>query len=161
MQLVAFTAEATGTGAQLRWHTASTDGRAFARVGTVAGASSSAQAYAYAFDDATLDHYAAPQVYYRLRQVDADGTATYSPVRMVAVGTGRLALFPNPAARTATLSGAAASTPVRMYNALGRLVLTATADAAGTAALVLPASQPADLYLVRSGTAPVLRLVVE
>ena len=134
--------------------------RAFARVGTVARAGSSAQARASLFGDENTARYAAPRVYYRLRQVDADGTAAYSPVRIVAVGAGRLALFPNPAARTATLSGAA-GTPVRVYDALGRLVLTATADATGTAALTLPASQPAGLYLVRSGTAPALRLVVE
>ncbi|MDO7850965.1 LamG-like jellyroll fold domain-containing protein [Hymenobacter convexus] len=173
VQLVAFTAEAAGTGALLRWHTAtelnnarfeveaSADGRAFARVGTVAGAGSSTQAHAYTFGDADLTRYAAPLVYYRLRQVDTDGTAAYSPVRPVAVGGGRLALYPNPAARTTTLSGAAASTPVRVYDALGRLVLTAITDAAGMAPLTLPASQPAGLYLVRAGTAPALRLVVE
>lgn len=51
----------------------------------------------------------------------------------------------------------AAGTPVRVYNALGRLVLAAAADAAGTASLTLPAG----FYLVRAGTAPALRLVVE
>jgi len=96
-------------------------------------------------------------VYCRLRQVDTDGTTAYSPVRVVAGGPGGLALYPNPATRTAMPSGATAGTPVRVYDALGHLVLITPADAAGTAPLTLPAG----FYLVRSGAAPAMRLVVE
>ncbi|MGI4862305.1 MAG: T9SS type A sorting domain-containing protein [Janthinobacterium lividum] len=70
-------------------------------------------------------------------------------------------LYPNPAARIATLTGAVAGELVQVYDALGRLVLTATATKAGTAALVLPANLPGGLYLVRSGAGPTLRLTVE
>lgn len=66
-------------------------------------------------------------------------------------------MYPNPATRTATPSGATAGTPVRVYDALGHLVLITPADAAGTAPLTLPAG----FYLVRSGAAPAMRLVVE
>lgn len=51
----------------------------------MAGAGTSAAAHAYQFLDVDLAHYAAPQVYYRLRQVDTDGTNAYSPVCALAV----------------------------------------------------------------------------
>jgi hypothetical protein len=47
-----------------------------------------------------------------------------------------------------------------VLDALGRPVTTATADAAGTARLALPAGLAPGVYLVRSGT-QVRRLVVE
>jgi hypothetical protein len=61
-----------------------------------------------------------------------------------------LQLYPNPAPGTATLTGAQPGTSVQVFDALGRLVLTATADASGTARLTLPADQPAGVYLVRA-----------
>ena len=47
-----------------------------------------------------------------------------------------------------------------VFDALGRLVTSASADAAGTAALVLPAGLPTGVYVVRAG-AKALRLKVE
>ena len=94
--------------------------------------------------------------------MDLDGTFSYSPVRTVAVnakGSDGLTLAPNPG-RATTLSGAAAGAAVTVYDALGRRVLAASADAAGTARLVLPAELPAGVYVVRSGTRAV-RLAVE
>ncbi|GAB3867424.1 hypothetical protein GCM10028824_09790 [Hymenobacter segetis] len=46
------------------------------------------------------------------------------------------------------------------FDALDRPVLTATADAAGTAALALPAGLPAGVYVVRTGS-KALRLTLE
>ena len=71
-----------------------------------------------------------------------------------------LALFPNPAHGSATLTGAAPNAPLTVLDALGRVLLTATADAAGAARLVLPEGLPAGVYLVRSG-GQVRRLAVE
>jgi len=175
VELAAFTAQAQGTGALLRWTTASEannarfevesspDGTGFTQLGTVAGAGSSTQAHSYAFTDEHVARYAASQVYYRLRQVDLDGTASYSPVRTVVLtGAGAgLALYPNPArGEAATLIGAAPGTVVTVLDALGRPVATATADAAGSAALALPTGTPAGVYVVRTGQ-QALRLVVE
>ena len=79
----------------------------------------------------------------------------------VPVGPAALALFPNPTTdRAATLTGAQPGTVVTVYDALGRPVVTATADATGTAALVLPVELPAGVYLVRTG-ARAMRLAVE
>ena len=173
VELLAFAARAVGPHAvQLTWATASearsarfeversTDGTAFERIGTVATAGSSMHRD-YALLDSTLPVGMA-LLYYRLRQVDQDGTAAYSPVRSVVLGgqlANGLALVPNPARRT-TLIGAQAGASVTVYDALGRLVLTATADAAGSAALTLPTTLPIGMYVVRTGTHAV-RLVVE
>jgi len=111
--LVAFTAQRLGADGLLQWQTASelnndhfvvessADGLHFQALGQVAGAGTSTQAHGYQFTDQNLARYAVGQVYYRLRQVDTDGTATYSPVRTVAVplAAGLLVqVYPNPSA---------------------------------------------------------------
>ena len=139
----------------------STDGAAFATLGSVAAAGSSSAPRGYAFTDASLPTLQA-RLYYRLRQVDADGTFSYSPVRTVALearAAQALTLAPNPA-RTTTLSGAQAGAVVQVFDALGRLVVTATADGRGTAQVALPAALPTGVYVVRSGLHAV-RLVVD
>jgi hypothetical protein len=97
VSLVAFAAQRHAADGLLTWVTASElhnayfqvessiDGAVFAALGRVAGAGTSSAAHTYQFRDANLARYAAPQVYYRLRQVDTDGTSTYSPVRALAV----------------------------------------------------------------------------
>ncbi|MBH8570722.1 VCBS repeat-containing protein [Microvirga sp. STS02] len=70
------------------------------------------------------------------------------------------ALFPNPAHDAVALTGAVPNAPLTVLDALGRVLLTATTDAAGTARLALPAGLPAGVYLVRSG-GQVRRLAVE
>ena len=82
----------------------------------------------------------AATLYYRLRQVDADGTFKYSPVQAVSLTGAGLALYPNPAhGGAATFTGVTPGAMVTVYDALGRPVTTATADVSGTAALALPA----------------------
>ncbi|MVN74762.1 T9SS type A sorting domain-containing protein [Hymenobacter sp. HMF4947] len=126
----------------------------------MAGQGTSSQTHDYQWLDRSLARYAATLVYYRLRQVDQDGTVNYSPVRSVAVPVvAGLALFPNPTRATATLTGVEPGTQVQVYDALGRLVLAATADAAGTAALRLPPGLAQGVYLVRVGS-KALRLSV-
>ncbi|MBH8559684.1 FG-GAP-like repeat-containing protein [Hymenobacter negativus] len=71
-----------------------------------------------------------------------------------------LTLYPNPAYGAVALTGAAPNAPLTVLDALGRVLLTATADAAGAARLVLPEGLPAGVYLVRSG-GKVRRLTVE
>lgn len=173
VELTRFTAEPQGEDALLKWATASehdndhfdveasADGRTFRRIGQVPGHGSSLQAHAYQLLDPAIARYGASLVYYRLRQVDYDGTVSYSPVRTVAVpGLAGLALFPNPTKRAATLTGAQPGAVVTVLDALGRLVLSALADAAGTAALALPAGLASGVYVVRTGS-QALRLAVE
>ena len=63
-----------------------------------------------------------------------------------------LALFPNPAHGTTTLTGLAPHAACTLLDALGRILLTSTADAAGRARLQLPDGLPAGIYLVRYGS---------
>ena len=175
VELAAFSATLVGNAAvQLKWSTASEknsarfeaerslDGLGFARVGTVAAQGTSSSPRVYDLLDAQLPAGAA-QLYYRLKQVDADGTFSYSPVRVVGLqgAAEGLALYPNPAhAGTATLKGTLPGTVVTVFDALGRQVTTAPADATGTAALALPAGLPSGVYVVRAGS-KALRLTVE
>ncbi|MBF9143236.1 LamG-like jellyroll fold domain-containing protein [Hymenobacter properus] len=174
VELVQFTAEPDGSVALLRWTTASernsdhfavevsTDGRQFSQVGTVASPGATSQRTNYEFRDPKLLAYGSPLVYYRLRQIDRDGTFAYSAVRTVAVSAAStgLALFPNPTSRAATLTGAAPGSAVSVFDAVGRLVLSLPADAAGTAVLALPDGLTTGVYVVRVGN-KALRLTVE
>ena len=98
----------------------------FRRVGFVAGAGTSLSPRQYAFPDPnTFDGLS----YYRLKQVDLDGTSTFSPVRVVSGLPGgsvfSLSAYPNPVRDIATLE---VSGPVpdglqlTLYAADGRLV---------------------------------------
>ena len=82
----------------------------------------------------------------------------------LAAGTSRPAatfsLFPVPAQGEVTLTGMAAHSTFAIFDTLGRVLLTATADAAGQTQLTLPPSLPTGVYLVRCG-GQVRRLVVE
>ncbi|WP_426490744.1 T9SS type A sorting domain-containing protein [Hymenobacter sp. 102] len=105
--LTSFTGAAITAGNQLRWTTAqevnsarfvverSADGVSFQPVGTLAAAGNSSGTRTYQYLDATTLRTA----YYRLRQVDTDGTTAYSSVvvvtRAAAVVSSALA-FPNP-----------------------------------------------------------------
>ncbi|MGI4864746.1 MAG: IPT/TIG domain-containing protein [Janthinobacterium lividum] len=174
VQLVQFVATvASPTAVRLTWATASeqnsarfeversADGVTYTKVGTVAAAGTTATTHAYALLDAALPT-GATVLYYRLRQVDLDGTFSYSPVRVVALGgaAAGLSLFPNPASSGATLTGATPGALVQVLDALGRCVATATIDATGTAVLALPAGLAPGVYVVRAGQ-QALRLAVE
>ena len=100
VQLTAFVAEPLGASAvQLRWSTAqevhnrefvvqrSADGRNFIGISHVPGHGTSFTPQSYTYDDRQLPANLS-RLYYRLQQVDLDGTSTFSPVRTVAVVPG-------------------------------------------------------------------------
>jgi hypothetical protein len=137
------------------------DGTHFTKIGQVAGRGTTTSASVYTLTDSGIAAQAAGPVYYRLRQVDTDGTATYSPLRTVSFTKAvlaKLALFPNPVqSRTSLdLSALAATTSVnaQLLDATGRQVRTWTlaggvaqplelADlASGSYVLVVTSTQP-------------------
>jgi hypothetical protein len=61
------------------------------------------------------------------------------------------ALAPNPTQSATTVRGVAPHASVRVLDALGRAVLQATADAAGTAQLVWPTPPTSGVYIVQAG----------
>lgn len=176
VELAAFTAAPVGEAVRLAWATASeknsarfeversTDGSGYVRIGSVAAAGTSSSARRYGFDDTQLPSTLSPQapLYYRLRQVDADGTFSYSPVRSVArpAGSPALAVFPNPSRGAATLAGATPGAAVRVFDAAGQAVFSTVADAQGRASVLPPVSLAAGVYIVRTGSRSV-RLTVE
>jgi hypothetical protein len=151
VELLRFTAEAAGPAALLRWATASeknsayfsieasTDGKIFQAVGKVAARGTATQQSSYEFRDANLPHYGSSLVYYRLRQIDVDGTASFSPVRQVATKTSAAAAslvataFPVPFTQTLTVQVRTAATGaahLTLRDAWGRILLQQTTDLA-------------------------------
>ncbi|HET9503735.1 MAG TPA: discoidin domain-containing protein [Hymenobacter sp.] len=114
--LTSFEAAPQGAGVALGWATASeqrnagfevqrsADGVAFATLATVAGRGTTQSAHTYSYFDA------APRgttAYYRLKQLDIEGTFAYSPVVAVQAGAASLAalrIYPNPTADRATVT---------------------------------------------------------
>lgn len=162
VELVRFEAVRQATGVNVTWATAtekssdyfdvqrSLDGREFATVATATAGGNTTQPTAYAALDKTAP---LARLYYRLRQVDLDGTFAYSPVVTVA-GSGasvELVLYPNPATDrlTATLPASEGRT-YRVLNSVGQVL------AHGSAALADPVvdvrSLPAGTYFLELRT---------
>lgn len=174
VQLAAFTAQAApgGRGTRLAWTTASEvnnayfdverslDGVTYTKLGTVAGQGSKTTATSYTFADQDDNARPVGPAYYRLRQVDADGTAAYSPVRTVSWGelgaAGRASLYPNPAQAQATLDlsalPASASYQVQVLDATGRLVQRLAVAGGQAPALDLRPLAPGLLTVLVTGT---------
>jgi len=146
----------TDCAATLTWQTASErnsyayeiqasgDGKTWAALGTVPSKNRPAGA-SYTYRAGTL----AGTRYFRLRMVDIDGTAAYSPVVTLTAlcELEPLQLVPNPVRDYALVSGLPAGRcQLFLYNATGQRVLHTTAE--GSARLVLSAL-PAGVYLLK------------
>ena len=95
VKLIAFTAKITDNNVALQWTTAternndhfdierSFDGNTFTKVGEVAGAGNSTAIRNYFFTDYVAEMKLQGAVYYRLKQVDNNGTETYSNIQLV------------------------------------------------------------------------------
>jgi hypothetical protein len=174
VKLVDFTAQAApgGRSVQLAWTTASEvnnayfdversfDGATYAQLGRVAGQGGKTTATAYTFvDQQGGGTQPAGLVYYRLRQVDLDGTATYSPVRPVRLGAaeaaGQASLYPNPAQAITILDLSAlptdASYQVQVLDATGRQVQRLLVDGGQAQALDLSPLAPGLLTVLVTG----------
>jgi Secretion system C-terminal sorting domain len=161
VELMAFKAERQGSRVVLTWATASeknsayfgversANGREFTEVARVTAAGNSSQRRDYQTSD---DKPLATQSYYRLRQVDTDGSVAYSSIVVVrggATATEPVRLFPNPATDRVTvqLPAEAAQATVRVINALGQVALLQTASAVSAVSLDLR-GLPAGAYTV-------------
>lgn len=166
--LTTFTATARQKSTLLNWQTASetgnyyfaversADGQTFTAIGEVAGAGTSQTVQEYTFTDNT------PQPgtnFYRLRQVDFDGTATLSEVRAVAFAIDNLLrVYPNPVGRgavTVQIPENLKYQPLEVMTMDGRRVLKQSGELNGFSTAALAAG----VYLVRVGEL-VERLVV-
>lgn len=159
VELTTFGAHRSGTAVAVTWTTASEknsekfvversfDGQTFAPVATVVAAGTSLTPRSYLSTDAT-----APSVtlYYRLQQVDFDGTAAYSEVVAVAGTAAELSLAPNPARESVQLFAGQGAT-YTLRSMLGQVVRTGTTEA-GTTTISLT-GLPTGVYTVELTTA--------
>ncbi|WP_262681519.1 GDSL-type esterase/lipase family protein [Hymenobacter rubripertinctus] len=162
VSLTRFMATAVAAGVRLDWHTAtevrnagfqperSTDGRQFGPLGFVPGQGSTASGATYSYLD-TL-YRPAGVAYYRLQQLDTDGTRTFSGVVRVGPGPGRpLTLYPVPATDWLMLEGIPGQQrTLQVYDLQGRqriLPLLAPGQRLDIRQL------PAGVYHIRSATA--------
>ncbi|MDO7876236.1 T9SS type A sorting domain-containing protein [Hymenobacter sp. ASUV-10] len=137
VELISFTAQRQEANVSLQWATASEKNSAyfevqrspnaedFTTIAKVDAAGSSTKKAVYQ----TLDRNAPPtQLYYRLRQVDNDGSVAYSPVKVVAASSKvfEMAIYPNPARETINFSTAGPAS-YRISNVLGQVLLQGTA----------------------------------
>jgi hypothetical protein len=138
VEMLSFTVTKSGNDARLNWATAtevnnnyfdvqhSTDGENFSyigRVNSLVGNSTTVQNY-------TLLHNNPPKGvnYYRLKQVDFDGSFEYSDIRSIVFGTaGNLVIYPNPTNSTLNVKvpiGIENNAVIEIVNSLGQVVRT-------------------------------------
>jgi hypothetical protein len=161
--LTSFGAVSQGTGVAVNWATASeqhnagfevqrsADGATFATLATVAGMGTTQSAHTYSYFDATPLRTTS---YYRLKQLDLDGTFAYSPVVAVlaAASPTAFSIYPNPTTDRTTVTW---ETPIehagRWYltNSTGQVVHTESLSSEATSMLALDLqAYPAGSYIV-------------
>ncbi|GAB3231345.1 hypothetical protein GCM10027346_17740 [Hymenobacter seoulensis] len=143
--LVSFSAKAANQDAKLTWRTAqelnndrfvverSFDAVTFQAIGEVKGQGTTTQAKDYSFVDANVGTKAQGAVYYRLRQMDTDGTPTLSMVQAVAFAkaVANVELYPNPASDLSDVRLDLSTLPagtyrVQLTDMAGRMVRSTT-----------------------------------
>ncbi len=168
VELTTFTAQAgADQSVLLRWTTASernsaafdversADGQHFGKIGQLAAQGTSVRPSHYSFADANRSPRTLDQLYYRLRAVDRDASASYSPVRVVRFGVAAgspASWSPNPT-RTITILDLSNLPVVESYlvillDATGRPVLTTRLSGGGLTPLDV-SRLPPGLYLGR------------
>ena len=122
---------------------ASPDGQAWQTLCSLPAAGHSLTAHRYSYVDKTITRYGSPLVYYRLRQVDLDGTATFSPVATLTPDAPAWAVtaYPNPYAQdlsTQFTSSEPGPVTLTLLDGAGRVVLRQqVAGTPGTQVIVL------------------------
>ncbi len=169
VELVAFDALADGDAVSLRWATASETNNAGFEVqqwqatrwqplAWVGGYGTTIEPQSYGL---MIPHLAPDQYHFRLKQIDFDGTFSFSPVVEVHVTPAAVAsvsVFPNPAAASATLTlqwSREEPLTVALYDVQGREVATVFSGNA-LPSLRLPLSLqhlPKGLYFLRATSA--------
>nr|WP_262898861.1 T9SS type A sorting domain-containing protein [Hymenobacter sp. ISL-91] len=135
----------------------SANGQSFTAIGKVQGSGTTSNGATYSFSDTRP---LTSLTYYRLRQVDLDGTSVFSSVVTVTNSTKPEATFyPNPSNTSIMLPNTARVVQYRVYTATGRTVLAGSA--AGGSELDIR-QVPAGLYfleLIANGHRNVQRFV--
>lgn len=134
VKLISFTASSTANSNQLAWQTgietnskgfeiqASTNGNDFSNVGFILAKGSNSN---YQYTD--THRYTSLIIYYRLNEIDLDGSSSFSPVVSVENNNKKeaLAIYPNPATSHITVTNMSGS--INIYNVSGKLVFSQNA----------------------------------
>jgi hypothetical protein len=156
--LLNFTAVKNRGGADIAWQTAaevnndhfivekSRDGVDFIAVNTTGGAGTSQNLVSYQVRDP------APYTgtsYYRLKQVDYDGTVSYSQMAIVNFdGIGEFYVYPNPGSGIFTITALSGNTEITVVNMLGETIIAEISNS-GSFQIDL-SDQPQGVYYVRA-----------
>ena len=127
----------------------STEGEVFNRIGEIAGAGTTTEPQDYTFTHHTPS---AGINYYRLKQVDFDGTFAYSKVLAInAPGSKDIFAFPNPAKDKITLQYdySKGAGNIQLFDALGRRVNASIGGYAGNYEVKLPESLAKGTYWLK------------
>ncbi|MET3883767.1 hypothetical protein ABIE54_002656 [Chitinophagaceae bacterium OAS944] len=140
LQLTEFNGHIVNADARLSWKTESEentrtfiiersiDGRYYTTAGTVVAANKTG-VHQYSFTDKSVNQLGVSTIYYRLKQVDADGKSTYSRILTlpIEVSASRVVCYPNPVTSetniTITLQKAE-QVQARIINNMGQVVQT-------------------------------------
>jgi hypothetical protein len=129
----------------------STDGRSFHHIGWVDAGLTATTRQEYTFEDTTWPS-RSPRLYYRLRQVDTDGSTSYSPIRTVAIANDDAVLaFPNPAEDILNLqwsASTAAPATIALLDVYGKSVLTTTPQQTATTTTLSLKGLPGGVYFL-------------
>lgn len=171
VEWLSFTGQWVDKTAQLNWQTATESGSGYfdverhnmtggwQAIGQVAAAGESLTPMSYDFLDGEPG--AANPILYRLRQVDLDGSFTYSEVISLArrAAEGDITLYPNPARDYLFVEGLPAGT-FTITDVAGREVARGQAINETRLRLKLPANLPMGTYILRSGSGVARRFTV-
>ncbi|MFN4285345.1 MAG: T9SS type A sorting domain-containing protein [Lacibacter sp.] len=127
----------------------SQDGTNWQQIGTVAAKGQSPSKVTYRFSDMQAP---AGTVFYRLRQVDADGRFFFSDVLRIAITPlSNIQLYPNPVANVATLyaaNGFKSNQSIQIFGVRGNLVQTVAGRTGNTISIPVEQLRPG-IYTIR------------
>ena len=138
VELISFKAKQVGKNIILDWVTAaeinndkfeieySTNGIQFEKIGEIEGVGTTSAATSYQYEDKGIQDLHEPVLYYRLLQIDFDGTSTYSKiVAIVPVNDQRdYVMFPNPAPKSSEVVVRGNNiNSIQIYSIAGQLLI--------------------------------------
>ncbi|RSK51425.1 T9SS type A sorting domain-containing protein [Hymenobacter rigui] len=153
--LTSFSVTAKNTGVLIRWSTASevnnayfelersSNGRLFTAIGKVQGTGTTNTGVVYSYSDTKP---LTSLTYYRLRQVDFDGTATSSSIVVVApTDELQATFFPNPSNSSITLPAVSGTVEYHIYSVTGKVLASGKSTGGSTVAVQ---EIPAGIYFL-------------
>jgi len=136
--LLYFNASGSGENALLTWATSfeqnsdhfelelSLDGANFILIGRMPAQGNSNTNIYYAYTDSNICRYNTERLFYRLKQVDVDGTFKIYPVRSIKAGCNAeetIIIIPNPAKEYISVKGLSGSADIQIISAQGQLLM--------------------------------------